>query len=348
MTRLLRRLAPMLLLWPVLVACSLTDEPLQSGVPSATASARPVAIQNGMAINGRLLFVQDGNLYLYQGQSTRQITNDRTTRSPVWAPDGSRIAYVRREESFSDIYLLDARGGVPTQVTFNKGASDPWTQAFMHEVVWATEPSWTRDGEALVFLSQIAPPAADPPSEYPLSIYRYALELVGQRQPTNDDLLVQEDGNDLQRPVWSPDDTALAYVRVPRDGSAKQIILYDPNTGVSQPYPGIPENTYDPAWSPDGQWLAFAGNIGGRTDIWVIPNPARGGSAIRLTNTGTARAPAWSPDGSQLAYIEVAPKSTDVLVMTLQRSGEAISAGPSTALTSNGHIDANSGLSWAR
>lgn len=333
----------------LLAACSLGAEETTEPRPRASnPTARPVAIEAGASIDGRLLFVQDGNLYLHQGDRTRQITKDGTTRDPVWSPDGQRIAFVRREESYSDIYLLNANGGLPTQITFNRGQSNPRSQEFMHEVVWATSPTWTPDSSAVVFLSQVAPPSADPLAEYPLSIYRYRLSLVGQRQPTNDDLLVRAENADFQRPAWAPDDSLLAFVRVPRENAPKQIMTFDPANEAVQPYPGIPDNAYDPAWSPDSRWLAFAAQIGGRTDIWALPHPALGGSAVRLTNTGAARSPTWSPDGTRIAYTQVGDAGTDLYVLSVQIKDGALTGGEPKALTSNGQIDASSGLSWGR
>lgn len=342
----LRHILLVLLIGSLLAACSLGgEEPPVEQAAEPTPTGRPVAIEGGVAIPGRLLFVQNGNLYLHENGATQQITRDGLTRDPAWAPDGSKIAYVRREESFSDLYLLDANGGLPTQVTFNRGPSEPWTREFMHQVVWAMSPAWTPDSSEIVFLSQVAPPT-EQPAEYPLALYRYSLDLVGQRQPTNDDLLVQQDDADLQRPVWSPDGSQLAFVRVPRDAEPKQIMVYDPNTAQVAPYPGIPANAYDPAWSPDGQWLAFTANVDGQTDVWAIPAPQNGGSPIRLTSDGDARAPAWSPDGSQLAYVKVDATGADLFVMPLQRDGGLLGGGAPTRLTTEGQIDANSGLSW--
>jgi TolB protein len=346
MKRIFGRIIALFLIGPLLAACSLGSEPAKQNETQSKPTARPVVIQSGATVNGRLLFVQDGNLYLHQSQTTRQMTADGITRDPAWSPDGRRIAVVRREESFSDIYLLDANGGLPTQVTFNRGQSEPWTQSFMHEVVWATSPTWTPDSAYLVFLSQVAPPTDSPPAEFPLSIYRYQLNLLGRRQPTNDDLLLRSGEADLQRPAWAPDDSALAYVRVPRGADPKQIMLYDFNTDDSSAYPGIPDNSYDPAWSSDARWLAFAAVVEGKTDIWAIPHPSIGGAAVRLTNTGTARAPAWSPDGKQLGYIEVGRSGADVYVMALQNTEGSLAPGKAEALTNTGQIDANSGLSW--
>lgn len=348
MKRMFGRIIGLFLLGPLLAACSFASQPAEQSTPRTQPTARPVAVQTGISIDGRLLFVQDGNLYLHQGQETRQLTRDGMTRDPAWSPDSRRIAFVRREESFSDIYLLDVSGGLPTQVTFNGGQSQPWTQEFMHEVIWASSPTWTPDSENLVFLSQVSPPTVSPPAEFPLSIYSYPLELLGTRQPTNNDLLVRADEDDLQRPAWAPDASALAYVRVPRRAEPKRIMLYDPNTGTSSAYLGIPENAYDPVWSPDSRWLAFAAVVDGKTDIWAIPHPAIGGSAVRLTTSGVARAPAWSPDGTQLAYIEVGDSGTDVYVMDLRTADGTLAPGTAKALTDNGQIDANSGLSWGR
>ncbi len=349
MKRLTAWIVLVVLFVPLLAACSSGSSQVGEPSPRAqTPTARPVALEAGVSISGRLLFVQDGNLYLYQGSQARQITQDGTTRDPVWSPDGGRIAFVRREESYSDIYLLNASGGLPTQVTFNRGRSTPRSQEFMHEVVWATSPTWTSDGSALVFLSQVAPPSSEPLTEYPLSIYRYPVSLIGTRQPSNDDLLVQAENADFQRPAWAPDDSLLAFVRVPRENAPKQILIFDPSNHAVQPYPGIPDNAYDPAWSPDSRWLAFAAQVGGRTDIWAIPHPSIGGTAVRLTNTGAARSPTWSPDGSQIAYAQVGDAGTDLYVVGLTTTNAALTPGEPSPLTSDGQIDATSGLSWGK
>jgi tricorn protease len=65
--------------------------------------------------------------------------------------------------------------------------------------------------------------------------------------------------------------------------------------------PGARER--DPAWSPDGKWIAFLSDAGGEYEIHVIgsdgraPDRAvtRGGSTFRF-------APRWSPDSKKLAF----------------------------------------------
>ena len=59
----------------------------------------------------------------------------------------------------------------------------------------------------------------------------------------------------------------------------------------------------DPAFSPDGRWIAYvsAGDL--RTfQIFVQPFPKIGTSRYQITREGANMAPMWSPDGKTLFY----------------------------------------------
>ena len=61
--------------------------------------------------------------------------------------------------------------------------------------------------------------------------------------------------------------------------------------------PAVSSGPLNPAWSPDGKWLAFSM----RGDIWKMP--ADGGEAVALTSGPAYHfEPAWSPDGARLAF----------------------------------------------
>jgi Tol biopolymer transport system component len=62
-------------------------------------------------------------------------------------------------------------------------------------------------------------------------------------------------------------------------------------------FPEVTTGPAEPAWSPDGRWLAFSM----QGDIWKVP--ADGGEAVALTRGPWYHfEPAWSPDGRAIAF----------------------------------------------
>jgi TolB protein len=55
-----------------------------------------------------------------------------------------------------------------------------------------------------------------------------------------------------------------------------------------------------PSISPDGQWVAYEGNVQGKSTIWRVP--LSGGTPVQLTE-GTVLLPAVSPDGKLIACL---------------------------------------------
>lgn len=57
----------------------------------------------------------------------------------------------------------------------------------------------------------------------------------------------------------------------------------------------------DPAWSPDGQWIAYTSDAAGKSDIW-IQRPADS-QGVRVTSSPDEDSqPSWSPDGRSLVF----------------------------------------------
>ena len=77
--------------------------------------------------------------------------------------------------------------------------------------------------------------------------------------------------------------------------------------------PAVSTGPLDPAWSPDGKWIAFSM----RGDIWKVP--AAGGQAIALTQ-GPAYyfEPAWSPDGKRIAFSRDSSGNLDLGIVDAQ------------------------------
>jgi TolB protein len=105
-------------------------------------------------------------------------------------------------------------------------------------------------------------------------------------------------------PRWSPDGKKLIYSAA--EGSGGWLTyLADITSGTTTQLTGIPENSIDLDWSPDGSRIAFSFYTDAAnqvSDLYVINVDGTG--LTQLTNTpniGEAM-PAWSPDGSRIAF----------------------------------------------
>lgn len=118
------------------------------------------------------------------------------------------------------------------------------------------------------------------------------------------------DAGDKSQPAWSPDGTKLLYVAPggkASNGLDYGLVLFLLDLGVKDSQPvnltqRIGDDT-DPAWSPDGKWIALTNN--GRGDkVPMIDIMKPDGSGLRRVSVDLQESnPTWSPDMNWLGYV---------------------------------------------
>ncbi|HET9588183.1 MAG TPA: protein kinase [Anaerolineales bacterium] len=113
------------------------------------------------------------------------------------------------------------------------------------------------------------------------------------------------------QPAWSPDGSQLVFTSpCQRRGeffetAYRESSLYLINSDGSglKALTTVPGSDFDPAWSPNGEHIAFTSVREGYKQIFVLDVNSL--AITRLTNTGAdieSSQPSWSPDGNWIAY----------------------------------------------
>lgn len=251
---------------------------------------------------------QDGTYKIYvMDISTREqwrLTNRHEEEwAPAWAPDGKWIAFVSGSLDgilwggiTSHIYKVEVNGANLVKLT-DHGKN--------------LRPAWSPDSQQIAFVS------------YHRGNDRkglYVMDADGRGVRRLDDKSVQAlDGIFQSECAWSPDGKQIAFsIALPRndrmhlcvidiDGeNFRQLTQGGPilerEDIVNFPFPQI----HQPAWSPDGQWIAYAfAEAFGTADIYVID--AMGGTRGKplVKEIGWDQSPAWAPE----TFFSVSPSA---------------------------------------
>jgi serine/threonine-protein kinase len=192
------------------------------------------------------------------------------------SPDGKRAALMVGEAATADLWVYDLQRDAMTRLTF--GGSNRF-------------PCWSPDGQFLVYAAagkgifQVRADGAGPPQ---ILMPGKDIKVPGSFTPDGKRLAFHDFGGGKAQ-IWT----------VPleiRNGLLK--------AGEPEQFLKTSFTEQDPAFSPDGRWLAYSSTESGRNEVYVraFPPPASGqGGKWQISNNGGDR-PFWLRQGHELVY----------------------------------------------
>jgi TolB protein len=99
----------------------------------------------------------------------------------------------------------------------------------------------------------------------------------------------------------SPDGKKVAVVKEDANGDL-QIFARSLEFGTDTQLTTFKGSSYDPAWSPSGEWIAFVGTNTGNDEIYRVSPDGQTVQQLTFNNFEWDKHPTWSPDGSQIVF----------------------------------------------
>jgi serine/threonine-protein kinase len=130
---------------------------------------------------------------------------------------------------------------------------------------------------------------------------------------------------------FSPDGRWLAFHEQSSELDSDIRVLALDVSDPDRPRPGKPEaflrtpaREENPAFSPDGRWLAYMSSESGRFEVYVRPFPGPGGK-WQVSNGGGIY-PVWSRNGKELFYGSTTSQERNILVVAYTTQGDFFNA----------------------
>jgi serine/threonine-protein kinase len=240
--------------------------------------------------------------------------------TPRISPDGRRLAIALETGKDLDTWIYDLQRESLSRLTYT-------SQGGLY-------PLWSPDGKFIVFESR---------SSSISSIQWIRSDGAGEVQK------LLESENELIPGSLSPDGRRLAYTGVSREtGQDLWTVALDlsdpehPKAAKPELFLRTPAKERDPAFSPDGRWIAYTSTESGIAEVYVRPFPGPGGK-WQISNGGGKYA-RWSPSGHALFYQALGDGA--IMAADYTAAADSFSAAKSRVAVSAKVNDATGDSNW--
>ena len=291
-------------------------------------SAKPAAF----VLPGSLYVTQQGGLYRLRAGAFTQLQPADGWTQPAVSADGSRLVLVKRQFNVSDIFLMDANGGIQSQVTHNGSTITEVNR-------WAFYPRFAASGA--IFFSQDQPKVYDYRVDLAIWEIPSGLPSTQARRWTSPNYYT---GGDVSPAPLAAGGLVYSKYDVSDTGQSFSQVWLAAGPGAAGNALTLPaDDCGQPAVSPDGGHLAIVCVSGGGSRLLVAPwDGATLGAAQTLATGSALGAPAWAPDNSGLVYF--APPATGI--GNFQIWWAPLTGGPVKQVTTGLDLDTTTPAAW--
>jgi len=254
----------------------LTSQPGAEWFPSLSPDGRWL-VYSGAGAQGRQIYLQSTS-----GQTPLNLSRDPTVDDdqPAFSPDGEHIAFRSAREG-GGIFVMGRTGEALRRIT----------SVGFH-------PAWSPDATQLAFTEENVELYPQNSSGMHGGLWVVNVGAGAARQLYSGDAVLAS---------WSPHNKRIAYTH--RPGSPPQAVIWSiPVTGgAPEPVFEDTATAWNPAWSPDGQYLYFSSDRRGSMNLWRVRIDEASGKAKEEPEPVTTPAsylahPSLSADGTRIAY----------------------------------------------
>lgn len=214
-------------------------------------------------------------------------------KDPAWSKDGREIAYLTSDGQVRIIRLSSLK---------TKSISSASDNASKYS------PVFTPDNSSIAYAQTTAGPGDDSN----LHIFDFN---------TSEETVILDQQSIQMWPSYSPNGNKLVYTSLHCNESCGRFIqeLWILSTITQQSQQLLLTNSFckQPVYSPDGNSIAFASDMSGNFDIWLIS--LKNWSLSQITHDlAMDESPTWSPDGSRVAFISNRSGTSEIWVKDIE------------------------------
>ncbi len=237
------------------------------------------------------------------GGHCRASSGEGAKTAPRYSPDNTYLAWMLDVDGSENFHIVveDLLEGLSVNLNEN--------------IQFAIQPfiAWSPDSRQIAYL-------ADKKGIFDLYLRDFSPLLPGDGPGVRSDRFLFASGGPATNVVWSPDGAHLA-VTAEKEWQTSGLFIVPSDGGAARRVSGdaTPLDASHPAWSPDGQRLAFASTSSGwsRIGIYDLANERIEWVAH---SEGDEIHPAWSPDGAHLCWVHVQNETAWVEVTALGKN----------------------------